>query len=103
ISNISQGGGVISAKKFVKIKYSERWEEIYNEIKKIAEILPGKIEQNLNNEFMNFGFDIGMDNQGHLYLFEVNEYPLVTPAISQITLLRSGYYKYKLKNKNNYK
>lgn len=100
ISNISQGGGIMPAKKFLKIKYGDDWKRIYNEITKIATILPLKIEKKLGIELMTLGFDIGLDPDGNLFLFEINDHPLVTPSISQITLTRSGYYKYKLKEIN---
>lgn len=99
ISNINQGGGTISAKKFLKIYYDDNWKKVYQEIKNITKKLPVKIEKLLGREYMNFGFDIGMTPDGQLYLFEVNDHPIVTISTSKIAIHRTGYYKFMLEKK----
>src|SRR5699024_4845748 len=70
------------------------WEHIYKGIKKIAKNLPYKVEEYLGKKYMNFGFDIGIDKSGKLYIFEVNDFPIVSPMKSEIAMLRSAYYKH---------
>lgn len=101
ISNFSQGGGVIPLKKFLTSTYGKKWRPIYNEIKNIAHILPNKIEEVLGREYMCFGFDIGIDKEGFLYVFEVNDFPMVFPMKSEIAMTRAGYYRYMLEKSNN--
>lgn len=98
VSNISQGGGVADAKKYLKYKYKENWRNIYKEIQEIAEKLPYKVEELLGRKYMTLGFDIGMDREGNLYLFEINDCPIVSPIISKVALSRAGYYRYMLDN-----
>ena len=98
ISNVNQGGGISNIRKFLKSNYGHNWEVIYNEIRKLAQILPYKIEEMLKKKYMTFGFDIGIDEKGDLYIFEVNSFPIVSPMKSEIAMVRSRYYKYVLEN-----
>src|SRR5690625_7632283 len=99
LSNVSQGGGISNCKKFLISRFGDEWEPIYKEIKKLARILPLKIEKVLGKEYMTFGFDVGIDKDGSLYLFEVNDFPIVFPMKSKIAMARAGYYRYVLENK----
>lgn len=98
VSNISQGGGVADAKKYLKFRYEENWVNVYKKIQEIAEKLPYKVEKLLGRKYMTLGFDIGMDKEGNLYLFEINDCPIVSPIISKVALSRAGYYRYMLDN-----
>src|SRR5699024_9635339 len=44
ISNVSQGGGISELKKFLVATFDD-WEPIYKEVKKLARILPYKVEE----------------------------------------------------------
>ncbi len=96
VSNITQGGGIIDAKKYTKIKYDEHGDDVYNEIKSLSRLIPYKFEELLGRDYMTLGFDLGMDESGNLYLFEVNDNPIVDPIVSQVAMSRVGYYKYML-------
>lgn len=43
---------------------------------------------------MSLGMDIGIDKDGELYLFEVNDGPATAALISEVAYLRSNYYNY---------
>lgn len=43
---------------------------------------------------MTLGMDIGIDKDGELYLFEVNDGPATAALISEVAYLRSNYYNY---------
>lgn len=96
ISNVSQGGGIANIKDFLTTNYPDDWEEIYKEIKRTAKIIPYKVEGFLEREYMTMGFDMGIDRDGSLYLYEVNDYPIVSPMRSEVAMARAEYYKYML-------
>lgn len=96
ISNVSQGGGIANIKDFLTTNYPDDWEEIYKGIKRTAKVIPYKVEEFLGKEYMTMGFDIGIDGDGSLYLYEVNDYPIVSPMRSEVAMARAEYYKYML-------
>ncbi|MBP2076160.1 YheC/YheD family protein [Oceanobacillus polygoni] len=97
ISNVNQGGGVSDPKPFLKANFGEKWTEINKNLKKIALTLPYKIEELRGTHIMSLGMDIGIDKDGQLYLFEVNDGPATAALISEVAYLRSNYYSYILK------
>lgn len=99
VSNISQGGGVSRTKPFLKANYGTKWREIEDNLNKIAETLPYKIEKLRKTKLMTLGIDIGIDTDGRLYLFETNSAPGTTQLRSEAALLRSQYYRYVLENR----
>lgn len=96
ISNVSQGGGITNVKDFLLTTYPDKWEAIYEEIKETAKIIPYKVEKILGKDYMTMGIDIGIDSDGSLYMYEVNDYPIVSPMRSEVAMTRVEYYKYKL-------
>ena len=48
---------------------------------------------------MSLGIDVGIDRNGELYVFEVNDGPATSAVISEVAYLRSNYYMYILKHK----
>lgn len=95
ISNINQGGGIADVNQFLKSNYPDNWEDILGRIKEAAKIIPYKVEEYTNYEYMTMGLDIGIDKDGELYLFEVNDYPILSPLRSEAAMVRIQYYKYK--------
>ncbi len=93
VSNVHQGGGISDLNKFLNANFDD-YEHIVKKIKEIAQTLPYKVEKKLGKKYMVFGFDIGIDKTGKLYLFEINSYPIVSPMKSKVALTRSKYYKY---------
>ena len=94
ISNVNQGGGISKLKPFLKENYPEAFEDIYRKIQRIATMVPRKIEELRGTHIMSLGIDVGIDSDGELYLFEVNDGPATFAVLSEVALLRSGYYRY---------
>jgi len=99
ISNVNQGGGISDPEPFLKANFGERWEEILDKINHLAVTLPYKIEEIRNLELITLGFDIAIDKDGELYLFESNGAPTTNPLKAESAMLRADYYKYVLENK----
>lgn len=98
ISNVNQGGGISDPGSFLKANFGDKWEDINNKLKKLAITLPYKVEELRGTHIMSLGLDVGIDKNGDLYIFEVNDGPATFAAKSEIALLRVNYYKYVLKN-----
>src|SRR5699024_11223694 len=100
ISNVNQGGGIADLKPFLQANYPDNWENIRSNIRKVAKDFPYEIERLSNNTFTTMGIDVGIDKDGHPYVFEVNSFPTVTPQLAQVAMLRAEHYKYMLDNLN---
>lgn len=98
ISNVNQGGGISDPKPFLKANFGEKWEGINEKLNKLAMTLPYRIEELRGTHIMSLGMDIGIDRDGELYLFEVNDGPSTAALISEVAFLRSNYYKHILKS-----
>jgi len=68
-------------------------------LNQIAATLPYKIEELRGTHIMSLGIDIGIDRNGELYLFEVNDGPSTATLISDVAYHKSNYYNYILTNK----
>ncbi|WP_080872504.1 YheC/YheD family protein [Oceanobacillus timonensis] len=103
ISNVNQGGGVSDAREFLKANYGEKWQEVYNQLKRIGKTIPKKMEELRGKDIMTLGLDIGIDKSGEqFYLFEVNDSPSSKVLKSEVAYFRSNYYLYVLKEKLHY-
>lgn len=98
ISNVNQGGGISDPKSFLKANFGSDWEQIYSEIEKIAITLPYKVEELRGTHIMSLGIDVGIDKDGSLYLYEVNDGPATFSLKTEVALSRVGYYRYIMKN-----
>lgn len=96
ISNVNQGGGVGNPEPFLKANFGEQWKEIMDALNQLVVTLPYKIEELRGTHIMSLGMDIGIDRDGQLYLFEVNDGPDTSNLISKVAFLRSNYYNYVL-------
>jgi len=103
ISNVNQGGGISDPKEFLKANFNGQQEEIYQNLLKLGTQIPKKMEQLRGTHIMSLGLDIGIDTNGKLYLFEVNDGPSTKAVISEVAFLRSNYYLYVLENRLNRK
>lgn len=101
VSNVNQGGGITTENVFLNSYYKNEYQNIKTEIRSIVNTLPYKIEKKLGKQYMTFGFDFGIDENGKLFLFEINDNPLIAPIRSKVAMLRVKYYKYILSNLNN--
>ncbi|MEC5425926.1 YheC/YheD family protein [Virgibacillus sp. C22-A2] len=98
ISNVNQGGGISELVPFLKSNFEDEWENIVKKINELSVTLPRKVEELRNTHIMSLGLDIGIDENGSLYLFEVNDGPATATLTSEVAVLRSSYYKYILEN-----
>ncbi|MBM7095805.1 YheC/YheD family protein [Bacillus sp. H-16] len=98
VSNISQGGSVSKLIPFLKANYDDKWEQIYIDIKAIANRLPVKLEEIFQTRLTALGLDIGIDKDGTIYLFETNTTPGSEFAMGELALLKSAHYNYILNN-----
>lgn len=101
ISNVNQGGGIGNPKYFLKANFGERWKEVHDKLDQIAVTLPYKMEALRGTHIMSLGMDLGIDRDGEIYLFEVNDGPDTSSLISDVAFLRSNYYLYLLKQFKN--
>jgi len=99
ISNVNQGGGISDPEPFLKANFGEKWEEVIDKINHLAATLPYKIEEIRGLELISLGFDVAIDKDGELYLFESNGAPTIKPLKAESAMLRADYYTYVLKNK----
>ncbi|WP_235792329.1 YheC/YheD family protein [Virgibacillus salidurans] len=98
ISNVNQGGGISDPKPFLKANFGESWKDINKRLNQLATTLPYKLEEIKKTPVMALGFDVAIDTQGDLYLFESNGAPTTAPLIAQSAMLRTEYYMYMLEN-----
>lgn len=103
ISNVNRGGGISDPKEFLKANFSEQQEEIYQDLLQLGTQIHEKMEQLRGTHIMSLGLDIGIDTNGKLYLFEVNDGPSTKAVISEVAFLRSNYYLYVLEKRLNRK
>lgn len=94
ISNVNQGGGISDVKQFLQATFEDQWKSIYDKLVKVSKTLPYKIEEIRDTHIMSLGLDIGIDKDGSLYLFEVNDGPATKSLEAEVALLRSDYYKF---------
>lgn len=93
-SNISQGGGVSPLNSFLEAKYGDKWESIRDNLFDVSRWFPKKFEALYDYDFDAFGIDFGLDENGKLWLFEVNTSPGVKYFVGEDAELRGQYLKY---------
>jgi len=101
VSNISSGGYTMPLEAFLQRNFGEEGaEEILAKIKVLGDTFPEYYDSFFKSELFDIGIDIGIDNGGNLYLFEVNTYvgPLGFEIDDAINCF--GYYRH-LYNKLN--
>lgn len=98
-SNISQGGGSSDAELFFNIYFKDKAEEILKHLGELGHKVAIKQEELRDTELMKLGVDVGVDEQGDLYIFETNGDPGTTRLRAEAALLRTDYYKYLLETK----
>lgn len=99
ISNMNQGGGMADPKSFLKANFPDKWEQIYKSLEDLGKIFPYKFEELRKTDIMTLGIDVGIDQNGDLYIFEANGAPDTSRIKAEVINLRTQYYKYLLNNK----
>lgn len=74
-SNVSQGGSISKLVPFLKNNYPEKWKALRDQLRILAREFPLYFQQDYNERIDALGLDIGVDENGEIWLFEVNSYP----------------------------
>jgi len=101
VSNVSQGGGIGDVEPFLKANFGDGWKDIDQRLNELADTLPYKFENLRGYKMMSLGMDVGIDQDGRLYLFEINTAPITSPLRDRAAMLRVDYYTYKLRKELN--
>jgi len=94
VSNTSHGGSISDPKPFLKNNFGSQWKNIYQELKNIAVTIPYTFEMFKGTPTMDLGLDIGIDKNGDLFVFELNNGASVKRLTSESAILRLEYYQY---------
>lgn len=93
-SNISQGGGVSPLNSFLKTKFGDKWQDVWKNLEEVSNWFPKRFEELYEYDFDAFGIDFGLDENGKLWLFEVNTSPGVKYFVGEDAELRGQYLKH---------
>ena len=74
-SNLSQGGSLAQIGPFLKYNFTESWKEILADLRKLGKEFPVYFQEGYDYQLDALGLDIGIDEKGKLWLFEVNSFP----------------------------
>lgn len=97
VSNIAQGGGISDPRPLLRSTFPEMWRNILSEIKKKSIKISYKFEEIKQTPTMDLGIDLGIDKDGQLYLFEVNNGAGLKRLRVESAMLRLSYYQYLIK------
>ncbi|QTK08150.1 YheC/YheD family protein [Staphylococcus haemolyticus] len=93
-SNLSQGGSIAKIVPFLKYNFAEKWKVILDELRKLAKEFPVYFQKVYDYELDALGLDIGIDENGKLWLFEVNSFPGCTMFELEAQEVAMKYAKY---------
>jgi hypothetical protein len=102
VSNVAKGGSVSMLTPFLEANFGDKAKSIKAEIKQIAKELPYKTEELLEQDLSSLGIDLGFDEQGKPYLFEIELGPGFEFGTGEVVLLKADYYNYLQKQLTNY-
>lgn len=74
-THVRTGGTVLSSLEALRYVFGSQAEVIYNEITSVSVKLAETIEATLDHDLGELGFDIGVDQKGHIWMFEANSKP----------------------------
>lgn len=74
-ANLSGGGSMANAIQFLKALYGSKYTKPVNTLKKIANQLPELFQNFYVKEIDALGIDLGVDERGNVWLFEINSFP----------------------------
>ena len=94
VSNTFQGGSTSDPKPFLKANFGSKWNDVYKKLEEVALTLPYKFEEIKGTPTMDLGLDMGIDENGDLYLFEINHGAAMKRLASISARLRLEYYQY---------
>lgn len=100
-SNLSQGGSIGRLKPFLKRAFPEDWKNVEAKLNKLAVSFPSYFQKSYKKPLDAIGLDIGIDEHGKLWLFEVNSYPGSTMFELESQTVAMAYAKHLALTKNN--
>lgn len=74
-SNLSQGGSIARLRPFLKRNFKTNWKTIEQNLKNLGKKFPVYFQKGYKKPIDALGLDIGLDDNGKLWLFEVNSFP----------------------------
>lgn len=83
----------------MKLKYSDQAEMKLEQVKEFGLQAAAKLESLRKTKLATLSIDLGIDNNGDIFIFEVNDAPITTNLLGEIALIRTDYYQYLLKTK----
>lgn len=93
-SNLSQGGSIAQIVPFLKYNFTEKWKEILAELRTLSKEFPIYFQQGYDYQLDALGLDLGIDEDGKLWLFEVNSFPGCTMFELEAQEVAMKYAKY---------
>jgi glutathione synthase/RimK-type ligase-like ATP-grasp enzyme len=93
-SNVNQGGAVSETDSFLEVQFGAKAPGIKKELINIAENLPPCIQQFYDFPIDSLGIDIGVEQNGDMWFFEVNTSPGTKFYELEIGEARAQYYEY---------
>jgi len=93
-SNLSQGGSISKITPFLKQNFQDDWEKLLTSLNKLGKEFPIYFNKKYDFEIDALGLDIGIDNNGKLWLFEVNSFPGCTMFEIEAQQVAMKYAKY---------
>ncbi|MFA1821436.1 YheC/YheD family protein [Virgibacillus oceani] len=94
VSNVKRGGGVSKLPSFLKANFENRAGQIEENINKIAQEFPPKLEEILDQRLVSLGLDLGINQSGKPYLFEVETGPGFEFGSGEVVSLKVDHYNY---------
>lgn len=101
VANLSAGGSMADGKLFLKHHFPEKYLNIYKKIQDIGLNLPRDFQKFYAKEIDSLGIDLGIDETGHVWLFEINSFPGSKYFEFERALTRINYLKTILNTRNN--
>lgn len=93
-SNLSQGGSIAKIVPFLKHNFEGQWKRIFADLKKLGREFPEYFNRGYDFHIDALGLDIGIDQDGKPWLFEVNSFPGCTMFEVEAQLVAMKYAKY---------
>ncbi|MCE7792383.1 YheC/YheD family protein [Salipaludibacillus sp. CUR1] len=98
-SNVNQGGGISQVDPFLQHVFGDDFERVKASLVEVATYFPERLQKHFDFEIDAIGIDIGIDQSGKLWFFEVNTSPGPKFYETEIGEAKAQHYEYIIKNK----
>ncbi|SER98605.1 YheC/YheD family protein [Salisediminibacterium halotolerans] len=98
-SNVNQGGGISQIDPFLANVFGDEAERVKEKLVEISTTFPDKLQKHFSFEIDALGIDIGLDETGKPWFFEVNTSPGPKFYESEIGEAKAQHYEYIIKTK----